>query len=40
MKEYWRDVDINSPLFGKYVQTLPIEFLKSTARFNDLNIKM
>jgi len=40
MKEYWRDVDINSPLFGKYVQTLPIEFLKSTARFNDLNIKV
>lgn len=40
MKEYWRDVDTNSPYFGKYVQTLPIELLKSTARFNDMTIKV
>lgn len=40
MKEYWRNVDSNSPYFGKYVQTLPIELLKSTARFNDINTKV
>jgi hypothetical protein len=40
MKEYWRDVDPNSSLFGKYVQSLPIELLKPAARFNDMNVKV
>ncbi len=40
MKEYWRDIDPYSAYFGKYVQTLPIELLKPTARFNDMNVKV
>jgi len=40
MKEYWRDVDPNSQYFGKYVQTLPIELLKPSARFNDMNVQV
>ena len=40
MKEYWRDVDPNSSHFGKYLQTLPIELLKSTAVFNDMSVKV
>jgi hypothetical protein len=40
MKEYWRDVDPYSAYFGKYVQTLPIELLKPSARFNDMNVSV
>jgi len=40
MKEYWQDLDPNSRMFGKYIQTNPIQLLQPTATFNDPNIKV
>ena len=40
MKEYWQDLDPNSRMFGKYIQTNPIQLLQPTAKFNDPNIKV
>ena len=40
MKEYWQDLDPNSRMFGKFIQTNPIQLLQPTASFNDPNIKV
>jgi hypothetical protein len=40
VKEFWKNVDANSPMFGKYIQSSPISVFNPTVQLNDKSITL
>ena len=40
VKEFWKNVNANSPQFGKYIQSNSVDLFAPTAQFNDLTITL
>ena len=40
VKEFWKNVDANSPQFGKYIQSNPISIFNPTVQLNDKSITL
>ena len=40
LKEFWRNVNANSPQFGKYIQSNSIDLFSPTAQFDDKKISL